>query len=68
MNKSTEFSPVFNLSHEGAISYMLATKAANEGDNPKALEHIEKVIATDPKYALAWHVKGNCLDGNRPMR
>jgi len=58
-----EVSRVYEISSEGAYFYTLATDAANEGDNPKALEYIEKVIATDPKYALAWHVKGNCLDG-----
>jgi len=53
---------VVEISPEGAYFYKLATDAANKGDNPRALEHIKKVIATDPKYALAWHIKGNCLD------
>ena len=63
MDKSIEVPRIIEISSEGAYFYELASEAANEGEYPSALEHIEKVIATDPKFAPAWHVKGNCLDG-----
>ena len=50
------------ISSNGAYFYQIATEAANNGEKRLALESIEKVLATDPKYSMAWHVKGNCLD------
>jgi tetratricopeptide (TPR) repeat protein len=42
--------------------YQLAAEAANEGESKKALDVIEQVLSTNPKHAMAWHVKANCLD------
>lgn len=47
---------------ETVHDYHIATEAATEGDNEKALEYLERVIATYPKHAMAWQIKGNCLD------
>jgi tetratricopeptide (TPR) repeat protein len=40
----------------------MAEEAANLGNNKQALEYLVQVLNTDPKHAMAWHVKGNCLD------
>jgi tetratricopeptide (TPR) repeat protein len=42
--------------------YHRATEAANSGDTDSAFEYIEQVLSMDPKNAMAWQVKGNCLD------
>ncbi len=42
--------------------YHMATEAANSGDNNSAFEYLEQVLSMDPKNAMAWQVKGNCLD------
>jgi tetratricopeptide (TPR) repeat protein len=42
--------------------YHLATEAANQGDTHSAFEYLEQVLIRDPENAMAWQVKGNCLD------
>jgi tetratricopeptide (TPR) repeat protein len=49
-------------SQEAQYLYYRATEAANSGDTYSALEFIEQVLRLDPENAMAWQVKGNCLD------
>jgi tetratricopeptide (TPR) repeat protein len=48
----------------GNIEYLfsMAEEAANQGDNEKAVKYLVQVLNTNPRHAMAWHVKGNCLD------
>jgi tetratricopeptide (TPR) repeat protein len=48
----------------GDVEYLfqIAAEAANDGAYEKALEYLEQVLNTNPKHAMAWHVKGDCLD------
>jgi tetratricopeptide (TPR) repeat protein len=46
----------------GNYLYWVASEAANEGEYKTALQYLEQVLSTNPKHAMAWHVKGNCLD------
>lgn len=49
---------------DGDVRFLFrtATEAANKGENKKAIEYLEQVLNSNPKHAMAWHVKGNCLD------
>ena len=42
--------------------FRLAAEAANQGKNRKALEYLEQVLIMNPKHAMAWCLKRNCLD------
>jgi tetratricopeptide (TPR) repeat protein len=48
----------------GNVEYLfrMAEEAANQGNNKQALEYLVQVLNTNPKHAMAWHEKGNCLD------
>jgi tetratricopeptide (TPR) repeat protein len=46
----------------GNYLFWVATEAANRGEYKDALNYLEQVLATNPKHAMAWHVRGNCLD------
>ncbi|MDI9634072.1 MAG: tetratricopeptide repeat protein [Methanolinea sp.] len=45
-------------------AYLLreALESETKGEHSRALELIEKVLASDPHHAIAWHEKGNSLD------
>ncbi len=47
---------------EGNYLYWVASEAANRGAYKEALSYLTQVLATSPKHALAWHVRGDCLD------
>ncbi|MDD1679949.1 MAG: tetratricopeptide repeat protein [Methanomicrobiales archaeon] len=51
-----------NPAFDDEYLFQAAAEAANEGENNKALEILEKVLSTNPKHAMAWQVKANCLD------
>ncbi len=48
----------------GNVEYVfrVAEEAVNHGENDKAFKYLVQVLNTNPKHALAWHVKDNCLD------
>ncbi len=50
------------LKQEVQYLYHMATEAANGGDTNSALEYLEQVLRMDSEHAMAWQIKGNCLD------
>jgi tetratricopeptide (TPR) repeat protein len=46
----------------GNYLFWVASEVANRGEHKEALNYLEQVLTTNPKHAMAWHVKGNCLD------
>jgi tetratricopeptide (TPR) repeat protein len=42
--------------------YKAAAEAANAGEDTKALEYLDRVLSSNSYHAMAWCVKGNCLD------
>lgn len=53
---------MLDISRDAEYSFRVATEAAHRGDYHRALDQIEKAIATEPHFAMAWHEKANCLD------
>ena len=48
--------------HDVDYLYRAGEEAYAEGDTPKALHYLDRVLEEDPKHAMAWMCKGNCLD------
>jgi Putative Zn-dependent protease, contains TPR repeats len=50
--------PIYDIDY----LYNVATEAANAGEDTEALAYLDRVLASNPRHAMAWCVKGNCLD------
>jgi tetratricopeptide (TPR) repeat protein len=50
--------PIYDIEY----LYKAAAEAANAGEDARALEYLERVLNRNSHHAMAWCIKGNCLD------
>jgi tetratricopeptide (TPR) repeat protein len=48
--------------HDIEYLYQAGEEAYAEGHTKKALHYLDLVLKEDPNHAMAWTIKGNCLD------